>query len=46
MKFYIGQENATLIECDTAEEFIEYLEEMIIAREENGEDLFSITIEN
>ncbi len=46
MKFYIGQENASGIKCDTFKEFVDCLEAMVIAREENGEEWFSIKIED
>lgn len=45
MTFYIQEGNASRIKCDSFEEFVDYLNEMVITREEHGEDTFSVTVE-
>lgn len=45
MKFYIGQDCGSGIECNDWQEFVDYLHEECITREENGEEYFSITIQ-
>lgn len=46
MKFYIGQNNASGIEAKNWEEFIDYLHDEMLKSQENGDEYFTVTIEN
>ena len=45
MKYYIGSINGSGIEANTFEDFIEYLRDMAITAEEQGEDWFEVNVE-
>ena len=45
MKYYIGSINGSGIEANTFEDFIEYLKDMAITAEEQGEDWFEVNVE-
>ena len=45
MKYYIGSTNGSGIEANTFEDFIEYLRDMAMTAEEQGEDWFEINVE-
>ena len=45
MKYYIGSINGSGIETNTFEDFIEYLKDMAITAEEQGEDWFEVNVE-
>lgn len=46
MTFFIGEECASGISCDTWEEFVEHLHDAYLERMEKGETQFNVTIEN
>ena len=46
MKYYIGSTNGSGIEASTFEDFIEYLKDMAMTAEKQGEDWFEINVEN
>lgn len=46
MTFFIGEECASGISCNTWEEFVEYLHDAYLDRMEKGETQFNVTIEN
>lgn len=46
MKYFIGQDNASGISCDTFAEFVSYLKDEAENRKEAGKEYFSIIIEN
>lgn len=46
MKYYIGQESASGIETKTWNEFVNYLHDEMLTRQENGDEYFTVTIEN
>lgn len=45
MKYYIGSTNGSGIEASTFEDFIEYLKDMAMTAEKQGEDWFEINVE-
>ena len=45
MKYYIGSINGSGIKTNTLGDFIEYLRDMAMTAEEQGEDWFEINIE-
>lgn len=45
MKYYIGSVNGSGIKVNTLGDFIEYLRDMAMTAEEQGEDWFEINVE-
>ena len=45
MKYYIGSVNGSGIEANTLRDFIEYLRDMAMTAEEQGENWFEINVE-
>ena len=45
MKYYIGSVNGSGIKTNTLGDFIEYLRDMVMTAEEQGEDWFEINVE-
>ena len=45
MKYYIGSTNGSGIEASTFEDFIEYLKDMAMTAEKQGEDWFEVNVE-
>lgn len=45
MKYYIGNVNGSGIKANTLGDFIEYLRDMAMTAEEQGEDWFEINVE-
>lgn len=45
MKYYIGSVNGSGIKANTLVDFIEYLRDMAMTAEEQGEDWFEINVE-
>lgn len=45
MKYYIGSVNGSGIKANTLGDFIEYLRDMAMTAEEQGEDWFEINVE-
>lgn len=45
MKYYIGSVNGSGIKTNTLGDFIEYLRDMAMTAEEQGEDWFEINVE-
>ena len=45
MKYYIGSVNGSGIKTNTLVDFIEYLRDMAMTAEEQGEDWFKINVE-
>ncbi len=46
MKFFIGQDGASGISCNSFDEFVQYLKDEVENSREAGKEHFSITIEN
>lgn len=46
MKYYIGSTNGSGIEAETFEDFVEYLRDMAITAEEQGDEWFEVNVEN
>ena len=45
MKYYIGSVNGSGIKANTLGDFIEYLRDMAMTAEEQGEDWFEVNVE-
>ena len=45
MKYYIGSVNGSGIKTNTLGDFIEYLRDMAMTAEEQGEDWFEVNVE-
>ena len=46
MKYFIGSPNGSGIEAATFEDFVEYLRDMAMTAEEQGDEWFDVNVEN
>lgn len=46
MKYFIGSPNGSGIEAETFEDFVEYLRDMAMTAEKQGDEWFDVNVEN